>query len=93
MELGPRGIRVNAIGPGLVRTGLTDAMWLLPAIVDEFAENAPLGGGITADDVAALVAFLASDDSRWITGELHLVDGGAHTMRYPRLDQVTRPTA
>src|SRR5262245_29656065 len=85
MELGPRGIRVNAIGPGLVRTGLTDAMWLLPEIVDEFAENAPLGGGITADDVASLVTFLASDESRWISGELHLVDGGAHTMRYPQL--------
>jgi NAD(P)-dependent dehydrogenase (short-subunit alcohol dehydrogenase family) len=85
MELGPRGIRVNAIGPGLVRTGLTDAMWLAPAIVDEFAENAPLGGGITADDVASLVTFLASDESRWISGELHLVDGGAHTKRYPEL--------
>ena len=85
MELGARGIRVNAIGPGLVRTGLTDAMWLLPAIVDEFAENAPLGGGITADDVASLVTFLATDESKWISGELHLVDGGAHTMRYPRL--------
>jgi NAD(P)-dependent dehydrogenase (short-subunit alcohol dehydrogenase family) len=93
MELGPRGIRVNAIGPGLVRTGLTDAMWLAPAIVDEFAENAPLGGGITADDVANLVTFLASDESKWISGELHLVDGGAHTKRYPDLfARVPRPT-
>ena len=93
MELGPRGIRVNAIGPGLVRTGLTDAMWLAPAVVQEFAENAPLGGGITADDVANLVTFLASDESRWISGELHLVDGGAHTKRYPDLFRVTRPTS
>jgi len=85
MELGPRGIRVNAVGPGLVRTGLTDAMWLAPAIVEEFAENAPLGGGITADDVASLVTFLASDESAWISGELHLIDGGAHTKRYPDL--------
>ena len=37
-----RGIRVNAVGPGLVRTPLTDAMWLLPAIVEDFDENAPL---------------------------------------------------
>ena len=85
MELGPRGIRVNAIGPGLVRTGLTDAMWLMPSIVAEFAENAPLGEGITADDVASLVTFLASDEAAWISGELHLVDGGAHTKRYPDL--------
>ncbi len=93
MELGPRGIRVNAVGPGLVRTGLTDAMWLAPAVVEEFAENAPLGGGITADDVANLVTFLASDESRWISGELHLVDGGAHTKRYPDLFGLTRPTS
>ena len=43
LELGQRGIRVNAIGPGLVRTALTDAMWLLPAIVEDFDENAPAG--------------------------------------------------
>jgi NAD(P)-dependent dehydrogenase (short-subunit alcohol dehydrogenase family) len=76
MELGSRRIRVNAIGPGLVRTGLTEATWLMPAIVEEFAENAPLGAGITADDVASLVTFLASDEAAWITGELHLIDGG-----------------
>ena len=85
MELGPRKIRVNAIGPGLVRTGLTDAMWLMPSIVEEFAENAPLGAGITADDVASLVTFLASDEAAWISGELHLIDGGARTGRYPDL--------
>ncbi len=83
MELGPRGIRVNAIGPGLVQTALTEGMWLIPPVVDDFVENAPLGTYATPEDIADLVAFLASDESRLITGSFHLVDGGAHTKRYP----------
>ena len=85
MELGPQGIRVNAVGPGLVQTDLTGAMWSIPGAVEDFAENAPLGIGVTPDDIAATVAFLASDDARMISGHLHLVDGAAHTMRYPDL--------
>jgi NAD(P)-dependent dehydrogenase (short-subunit alcohol dehydrogenase family) len=85
LELGPKGIRVNAIGPGLVRTGLTEPMWLLPSIIGEFEENQPLGTAITPDDIAALVAFLASDEASSISGSLHLIDGAAHTRRYPDL--------
>jgi NAD(P)-dependent dehydrogenase (short-subunit alcohol dehydrogenase family) len=85
LELGPRGIRVNAVGPGLVRTGLTEPMWLVPSIIGEFQENQPLGGRITPDDVASLVAFLASDEASSISGSLHLIDGAAHTRRYPDL--------
>ncbi len=83
LELGPRGIRVNAIAPGLVRTPLTDAMWSLPAIVEDFDENAPLGTTTSAEDVANLVTFLASDESSSITATLQLIDRGAHTKRYP----------
>jgi NAD(P)-dependent dehydrogenase (short-subunit alcohol dehydrogenase family) len=85
LELGARGIRVNAIGPGLVRTPLTEGMWLLPSIVEEFHENAPLATETSADDVANLVTFLASDEASSITGTLQLVDRGAHTKRYPDL--------
>jgi NAD(P)-dependent dehydrogenase (short-subunit alcohol dehydrogenase family) len=85
LELGPRAIRVNAIGPGLVRTGLTDGMWLIPAIVEEFDENAPLATTTSADDVANLVTFLASDEASSISGTLQLIDRAAHTMRYPDL--------
>jgi 3-oxoacyl-[acyl-carrier protein] reductase len=83
LELGPQGIRVNAVGPGLVRTGLTDPMFMLPALVAEYEENAPLGRHAGPEEVANLVAFLASDEAGFISGSLHLVDGGAHTKRYP----------
>ncbi len=83
MELGAAGIRVNAVGPGLVRTPLTEGMWLMPEVVDEFDENAPLTATTSPDDVASLVTFLASDESSSISGELHLIDRGAHAKRYP----------
>jgi len=83
MELGPRRIRVNAIGPGLVRTGLTEGMWQMPGIVDDFDENAPVATVTSPDDVASLVTFLASDESQSISGTLQLVDRAAHTKRYP----------
>jgi 3-oxoacyl-[acyl-carrier protein] reductase len=85
LELGPQRIRVNAIGPGLVRTGLTEAMWMMPGIVEEFDENAPLATTTSADDVASLVTFLASDEASSISGTLQLIDRGAQTKRYPDL--------
>jgi NAD(P)-dependent dehydrogenase (short-subunit alcohol dehydrogenase family) len=95
LELGPKGIRVNAIGPGLVRTGLTDAMWSIAPVVEEFDENAPLSTTTTADDVANLVTFLASDEASSISGSMHLIDRAAHTKRYPdlfaRLAETTGP--
>ncbi len=83
LELGPRGVRVNAVAPGLVRTQATEPMWRRPEIVAEYVENTALGRYGEVDDVAAAVAFLASDDSTYITGQTLLVDGGAHHLRYP----------
>ncbi len=96
LELGPSSIRVNAVAPGLVRTGLTEAMWLVPSVVAEFDDNAPLDTTTSADDVANLVTFLASDESSSITGTLQLIDRGAHTLRYPdmpaRLGEAAGPS-
>jgi 3-oxoacyl-[acyl-carrier protein] reductase len=83
LELGPAGIRVNAVAPGLIRTALTEGMWLLPAIVADFEENTPLGRHASPEEVAAFITFLGSDDASYVSGSLHLIDGGAHTKRYP----------
>jgi NAD(P)-dependent dehydrogenase (short-subunit alcohol dehydrogenase family) len=74
LELGPRGIRVNAVAPGLIdRAGLADA-W--PDGVNRWLAACPLGRLGTSDDVADAVLFLLSDASRWITGATLAVDGG-----------------
>lgn len=83
LELGERGIRVNAVAPGLVRTSLTEGAFMLPSIVDEYVENTPLGRYAAPEEIANVVAFLASDEAGFVSGSLQLVDGGARTMRYP----------
>jgi NAD(P)-dependent dehydrogenase (short-subunit alcohol dehydrogenase family) len=85
MELGHRGIRANAIAPGLVRTAATGAFFELPGVVEEFVENTTVGRFAEPDDVAAMAVFLASDESTFVSGSTHLVDGGASTKRYPDL--------
>ncbi|MBW8487497.1 SDR family NAD(P)-dependent oxidoreductase [Actinomadura parmotrematis] len=84
MDLGPRRVRVNAVAPGLIDTPLTAGL-MGTEVERDYLDNIPLGRTGTTGDVAALVLFLASDASAWMTGDLLFVDGGAHTMRYPRM--------
>ena len=73
-ELAARGIRVNAIAPGFIETDMTDA---IPENIREgMLETIPLRRGGKAEDVANAVAFLASDDAGYITGQVLKVDGG-----------------
>ncbi|HUP20248.1 MAG TPA: glucose 1-dehydrogenase [Gemmatimonadota bacterium] len=72
-ELGPRGIRVNAVSPGLVDAGGLEAEW--PHGVERWRTVAPMGLG-GPEDVADACLFLASDAARWITGANLIVDGG-----------------
>ncbi|WP_313673165.1 SDR family oxidoreductase [Mycolicibacterium sp.] len=83
LELGPRGIRVNAVAPGFVHTPLTEGAAAIPGVVEEYLENTPLGRSGTPEDVAAAVAFLCSPQSSWLTGEILDLNGGAHLKRYP----------
>jgi 3-oxoacyl-[acyl-carrier protein] reductase len=79
-DLGPRGITVNAVAPGAVNTDM-NADWLRGEANTEaqrrLAEMSPLGRIAQADDIGDVVAFLASDDSRWVTGQWIDATGGA----------------
>jgi 3-oxoacyl-[acyl-carrier protein] reductase len=83
LELGPKGIRVNAVAPGFVRTPLTEPAAAVPGVVDEYLENTALGRAGTPEDVANAVLYLCSPESSWLTGEVLDLNGGAHLKRYP----------
>ena len=83
MELAERGIRVNAVSPGLVDTPLTEGIAFVPGLTEEYLENTPLGRSGEPAEIADLVVFLASEKARWITGANLDINGGAHLKRYP----------
>ncbi len=87
LELGPRGVRVNAVAPGFVHTPLTEGAAVIPGVVEEYVENTALGRAGTPEDIAAAVAFLCSPQSSWLTGEILDLNGGAHLKRYPDIHQ------
>jgi 3-oxoacyl-[acyl-carrier protein] reductase len=78
-ELGPRNIRVNSINPGMVETEGTTSQGIIGDQSDfrkQFEAQAPLGRIGQPKDIAPAAVFLASDDSRWITGETLYIAGG-----------------
>jgi NAD(P)-dependent dehydrogenase (short-subunit alcohol dehydrogenase family) len=77
----PRGLRVNAIAPGLVRTPLTARITSSPAALQASAAMHALGTVGEPDDVASLAAWLLGPDARWVTGQLYGIDGGLGTVR------------
>lgn len=88
-ELGPWGIRVNAVCPGLIRTPLTQAAFDSPDFCREYFRHIPLGRGGEAREVAAAMAFLAHPASSYVTGATLLVDGGQLACKYATWNEAT----
>jgi NAD(P)-dependent dehydrogenase (short-subunit alcohol dehydrogenase family) len=82
LELAPHGVRVNAVNPGVVvtnlhrRSGVDEASYA--AFVERSQQTHPLGRPGQPEEIADLIAFLASDRAGWITGETISIDGGRH---------------
>jgi NAD(P)-dependent dehydrogenase (short-subunit alcohol dehydrogenase family) len=82
IALAPHGIRVNAIGPGSISTDMMKAVLADKAALNRALSRTPLGRVGEPSEVAAIAAFLASDDASYITGETIYVDGGRMPLNY-----------
>lgn len=92
-ELGPDGIRVNTVSPGMVRTGMTERVYADAEVAAARDALVPLGRVATPEDIADVISFLLGPDARYVTGHDLVVDGGVagnHLGRLPGLTQVTR---
>ncbi|MGW4335043.1 SDR family NAD(P)-dependent oxidoreductase [Rhodococcus koreensis] len=83
LELAPRGIRVNAIAPGIVMTPLTTPSMSVPGLEDDYLRNTPLGRSGTPEEVADAAIYMTH--ATWLTGESLDLNGGAHLVKYPDL--------
>jgi NAD(P)-dependent dehydrogenase (short-subunit alcohol dehydrogenase family) len=80
-ELGPHGVRVNAIGPGLIETPLNAQVRANnPELVKVFVDHTPLGRAGKPEDIVGPALFLASDLSSYVTGTIVMADGGYRTI-------------
>jgi 3-oxoacyl-[acyl-carrier protein] reductase len=73
-EMGPKGIRANAVAPGFIETAMTAQ--LPQAVRDEWMKKIPLRRGGQTEDIANVCVFLASDMSSYVTGQVIQIDGG-----------------
>ena len=80
-ELGVRGIRVNAVQPGIVDDELMAPITAGGSLLNDYLEQMPIRRLGTVDDIASAVRFLAGPESSWVTGECLAVDGGHHLRR------------
>lgn len=75
-ELGPHGIRVNAISPGLIKTDFAKALWDTPEVLEKFKQGSALGTIGLPEDIAGAAVFLATKASAFVTGQNLVIDGG-----------------
>lgn len=89
-ELGRQGVRVNAVRPGLTRTGATDGMFGARPLIEAFLAEQPIRHEGEPADIARAIRFLAGPESGWITGEALTVDGGHTIRKFPWLEEVAK---
>jgi NAD(P)-dependent dehydrogenase (short-subunit alcohol dehydrogenase family) len=82
LSLAPHGIRVNAIGPGSIMTDMLRGVHNDPAAKHRLLSRTPLGRIGEPEEVAAVAAFLASDDASYVSGEIVYIDGGRMALNY-----------
>jgi glucose 1-dehydrogenase len=82
LSLAPYGIRVNAIGPGSIMTGMLASVNNDPAARNRILSRTPLGRIGDPSEIASIAAFLASDDASYITGQTIYADGGRLPLNY-----------
>lgn len=87
MELAPHGIRVNAVGPGLTRTPLTQPFLESKARARPWIDGIPAGRAAQPEEVAALIAWIGSPEAEYMSGETVYMDGGMRARAYPTLVQ------
>ena len=76
LELGPLGVRVNAVVPGMIRTPMTESMFVDPENAKRIRAAHPLGREGLPEEIASVIAFLLSDDASFVTGVALPIDGG-----------------
>ncbi len=92
-ELGPEGIRVNAVSPGMTRTGMTTRVYENEDVASARSALVPLGRVAEPEDIAEVIAFLLGDGARYVNGQDLVVDGGMTGNllgRIPGLGDITR---
>jgi glucose 1-dehydrogenase len=92
-EFGRDGIRVNAVSPGMVRTGMTEPVYRNAEIARQRDELAPLGRVATPEDIADVIVFLLGPDARYVNGHDLVVDAGVagnYLGRLPGISQIPR---
>jgi glucose 1-dehydrogenase len=89
-EFGRDGIRVNSVSPGMVRTGMTAAVYADPELAAERDALVPLGRVATPEDMADVIAFLLGPDARYVNGHDLVVDGGVSGNFLGRLPGIGR---
>jgi enoyl-[acyl-carrier protein] reductase I len=86
-DLGPQDIRVNAISAGPMRTLAGSAVGDARYVYNHYRKHAPLRRNVELEDVGGAALYLLSPLSRSVTGEIHYVDGGFHTIGVPPADK------